>query len=290
MSHAGSERLRAAAYHAGLRKAERSRVHEDFLAGRLDVVVATTAFGMGIDKPDVRYVLHAGVADSLDSYYQEIGRAGRDGEPAEAVLFHGSADLGLRRFLSAAPPDPEAIAQVLAAVNAADTPPLRRDLAQQTGLSTHLVGRCCSLLEQVGAVRFDRRNRLHLGSSEGDPVGEAVRLAESRRQVERSRLDVMRDYAETTGCRRRFLLSYFGEELAEPCGNCDCCHNGTAQEHARDSRESPYPLDSQVRHVEFGTGQVLQYDGDRIVVRFDEVGYRTLSLAAIEENELLEQL
>jgi ATP-dependent DNA helicase RecQ len=295
MSHSdtfpsGGDRLRAAAYHAGLRKAERARVHEDFLAGRLDVVVATTAFGMGIDKPDVRYVLHAGVADSLDSYYQEIGRAGRDGEPAEAVLFHGSADLGLRRFLSAAPQDPEAISQVLAAVKAADTPPLRRDVAEQTGLSTQLVGRCCSLLEQVGAVRFDRRNRLHPDDPEGDPVGEAVRLAETRRQVERSRLDVMRDYAETTGCRRQFLLSYFGEELPKPCGNCDCCHNGTAQEHARDSRESPYPLDSQVRHAEFGTGQVLQYDGDRIVVRFDEVGYRTLSLAAIEENDLLEQL
>ncbi|ONI73763.1 recombinase RecQ [Kribbella sp. ALI-6-A] len=289
-SPSGGERLRAAAYHAGLRKAERARVHEDFLAGRLDVVVATTAFGMGIDKPDVRYVLHAGVADSLDSYYQEIGRAGRDGEPAEAVLFHGSADLGLRRFLSAAPPDPEAIAQVLAAVNAADAPPLRRDLAQQTGLSTRLVGRCCSLLEQVGAVHFDRRNRLHPGSSEDDPVGEAVRLAETRRQVERSRLDIMRDYAETTGCRRHFLLSYFGEELPEPCGNCDCCDTGTAQKHARDRGESPYPLDSQVRHAEFGTGQVLQYDGDRIVVRFDEVGYRTLSLAAIEENDLLEQL
>ncbi|WP_432936003.1 RecQ family ATP-dependent DNA helicase [Kribbella sp. CA-253562] len=283
-------RLRAAAYHAGLRKAERARVHEDFLAGRLDVVVATTAFGMGIDKPDVRYVLHAGVADSLDSYYQEIGRAGRDGEPAQAVLFHGAADLGLRRFLSAAPPDPEAIAQVLAAVNAAGSPPLRRVLAQQTGLSTRLVGRCCSLLEQVGAVRFDRRNRLHPGSSEGDPVEEAIRLAETRRQVERSRLDIMRDYAETTGCRRQFLLSYFGEEMPEPCGNCDCCHNGTAQQHTRDRRESPYPLDSQVRHAEFGTGQVLQYDGDRIVVRFDEVGYRTLSLAAIEQNDLLERL
>ncbi|ADB32868.1 ATP-dependent DNA helicase, RecQ family [Kribbella flavida DSM 17836] len=284
-------RLRAAPYHAGLPKAERARVHEDFLVGRLDVVVATTAFGMGIDKPDVRYVLHAGVADSLDSYYQEIGRAGRDGEPAEAVLFHGQADLGLRRFLSAAPPDEQAVAQVLAAIQAAGTPPLRRDLAQQTGLAVQLVGRCCSLLEQVGAVRFDRRNRLHPSSSdEADLVSQAMRLAETRQQVERSRLDMMRDYAETTGCRRQFLLSYFGEELPEPCGNCDTCHNGSAEQHARDSRESPYPLDSRVRHTEFGVGQVLQFDGDRIVVRFDEVGYRTLSLSAVEENALLEQL
>jgi ATP-dependent DNA helicase RecQ len=122
----------AAPYHAGLRNGDRSAVHEAFLGGDLDVVVATTAFGMGIDKHDVRFVVHTGIADSVDSYYQEVGRAGRDGEPAAAVLFHGPSDFGLRRFLAASAPDEEALAQVYAAVSATGSPLLRQDIAEQT--------------------------------------------------------------------------------------------------------------------------------------------------------------
>ena len=92
---------RVAAYHAGMKAAHRQRVHEEFLGDELDVVVATSAFGMGIDKPDVRFVVHAAAPESLDSYYQQIGRAGRDGEPAEITLFHHPEDLHLQRFLTA---------------------------------------------------------------------------------------------------------------------------------------------------------------------------------------------
>jgi superfamily II DNA helicase RecQ len=86
------------AYHAGLPARRRDTVHERFLDGAPVIVVATTAFGMGIDAPHVRFVLHADAPESLDSYYQELGRAGRDGRPAEAVLFHGLRDGGARRF------------------------------------------------------------------------------------------------------------------------------------------------------------------------------------------------
>ena len=107
----------AASYHAGMKSGERDAVQERFMDSDLEVVVATTAFGMGIDKADVRWVFHSEISESLDSYYQEIGRAGRDGEPAQAVLFYRSEDLGLRRFFSAGGHvEVDEIAQVLDAV------------------------------------------------------------------------------------------------------------------------------------------------------------------------------
>src|SRR4051794_9769438 len=107
----------AASYHAGMKAAERDAVQERFMDEQIEVVVATTAFGMGIDKADVRWVFHSEVAESLDAYYQEIGRGGRDGEPAEATLFYRSEDLGLRRFFAGTGHvEVDEIAQVLEAV------------------------------------------------------------------------------------------------------------------------------------------------------------------------------
>jgi ATP-dependent DNA helicase RecQ len=277
---------RAKPYHAGLRKADRSATHDAFLAGAVDIVVATTAFGMGIDKPDIRFVVHAALADSLDAYYQEIGRAGRDGASARAVLVHGPGDLGLRRFLAAAPPAQDTVAQVLQAIREAERPVLRSGLAERLDLSRTLVGRCCSLLEQVGAVRFDHRNRVHPADESDSAVAEAVAIAETARRVTQSRLDMMREYAETRGCRRQFLLSYFGDDLADPCGNCDTCDAGLPR--AAAASTSPYQVNDRVLHQEFGEGAVLRTESDRLVVLFDEVGYRTLSLTAITENGLLE--
>ena len=98
---------------------ERDAVQERFMDGEVGVVVATTAFGMGIDKHDVRWVFHAEVAESLDAYYQEVGRAGRDGEPAEIVLFYRSEDVGLRRFFAGGHVEVDELAQVLDAVRRA---------------------------------------------------------------------------------------------------------------------------------------------------------------------------
>jgi ATP-dependent DNA helicase RecQ len=276
---------RAEPYHAGLRKADRTATHDSFLAGTIDVVVATTAFGMGIDKPDIRFVIHTALADSLDSYYQEIGRAGRDGANARAVLVHGPGDLGLRRFLAAAPPDEDTVNRVLDAVREAEQPVLRSTLAELLGLSRTLVGRCCSLLEQVQAVRFDHRNRLAPVGRSTSAAAQAVAIGESARRITQSRLDMMREYAETRGCRRQFLLSYFGDDLADPCGNCDTCEAGLPQPTATGT--SAYRLNERVRHQEFGEGAVLRTEDDRLVVLFDGVGYRTLSLQAIADNDLL---
>ncbi|WP_235934378.1 RecQ family ATP-dependent DNA helicase [Agromyces humi] len=124
-----AEGVRAAAYHGGMGARERQAVHEAFLAdgpAGFDVVVATSAFGMGVDKPNVRFVVHAAITESLDAYYQEVGRSGRDGGPASAVLHYRPEDLGLRAYFAAGRPRAERVASVAAALDAAGVPLLVR--------------------------------------------------------------------------------------------------------------------------------------------------------------------
>jgi ATP-dependent DNA helicase RecQ len=283
--------VRAAAYHAGMKGVDRDDVHARFLDGRLDVVVATSAFGMGIDKPDVRYVLHAAAPASLDAYYQEIGRAGRDGDPAEVVLLHHASDLNLQRFLTARRPKPAALRAVLDVLG--DAPLTPAELRTRGGLGAARTTAAVNLLEQVGAVVTRPDGWLHRSEMPaGAAVERATEIAEQRRDVVRSRIEMMRGYAETTDCRRRQLLGYFGEQVVDPCGHCDSCEAGTARaaDPAEDSAAADDGLDSRtrVRHPEWGDGVVMSTEPDRVTVLFAEHGYRTLALAAVRENDLLE--
>ncbi len=282
----------AAVYHAGMRAADREATQSRFMAGGLDVVVATTAFGMGIDKADVRFVLHAEVADSLDSYYQEIGRAGRDGGPAEAVLFYREAYLGLRTFFASGSADETALRKVATLVHHAGEPVAPRALAEEMDMtSTRLVG-LVNLLEEADALEVTEDGAIvpaDDGATLRQAAAAAVEVAESHKKVEQSRLTMMRGYAETRGCRRQYLLAYFGEQLDAPCGHCDTCEAGAALEQP-DADTSPFAVLGRVEHREWGEGLVMRYEGDRIVVLFDEMGYRTLSLPTVARLGLLREL
>ncbi len=264
--------LRTTAYHGGMRRAERDEAQRRFTDGDVDVVVATSAFGMGIDKPDVRFVLHADVPDAPDSYYQEVGRAGRDGDEARGVLFFRPEDLGLRRFQTARVPERDDVLEVART--------LRKEPTRRSALPRRLA-RLRTLVQDARALAGD--------APPAKVADEALRLAEERRRMDTSRLEMMRGYAETSQCRRQYLLAYLGEELDEPCGRCDTCRGGSAAEHQVGGSDRPFEVGASVRHTEFGTGTVMGYEADdRVTVLFESQGYRTLSLEAVEQHGLLE--
>ncbi|NUR69464.1 MAG: ATP-dependent DNA helicase RecQ [Hamadaea sp.] len=276
----------AYAYHAGLSAAERAEVHDAFLHSDRAIVVATSAFGMGIDKPDVRFVIHAAPAESLDSYYQQIGRAGRDGQAATAVLYFRPEDLRLPRFFSSGKVDSALIEQVATSVRDAGGPIRLDDVAEALDVSRSRVTRSVNLLQAASAVLTTPDGLVWRGEIEAAAAVEAAAAeAEQMRTIELTRVEMMRGYAETEDCRRQFLLGYFGEELDELCGNCDTCAAGTAEDKA--GLDTGFAVQSRVRHAEWGPGIVMREEEDRITVLFDEVGYRTLALKAVRARNLL---
>jgi ATP-dependent DNA helicase RecQ len=272
----------AAAYHAGLSRSERDEVHRRFLADEVDVVAATSAFGMGIDKPNVRFALHASVPESVDTYYQQIGRAGRDGEPARAVLFYRSEDLSLGDLFATRHADEDALHAVYAVLGS--TPKRLKQLRSDVEVNGRKLTATVNLLERAGAVTSGKDGFAATGLPAEAAVARAVEMADVGERVDRTRVEMMRSYAETTHCRRQFLLAYFGDFLSDPCGNCDRCHEKGA---AAGDEESAIALGTPVEHREWGSGVVLHGARDRVTVLFDHYGYRTLSVDAAEENDLL---
>jgi ATP-dependent DNA helicase RecQ len=271
----GEAGRRTAVYHAGLGHRRREGAYDDFMTGEADTIVATSAFGMGIDKPDIRFVVHAQVPESPDTYYQEVGRAGRDGGPAVGTLVYRPEDLALGRFFSPAVPKEVDVRRVLHALRAGDRDPA--GLAERSGLGRRKAGRILNLLDVVvgaGAATSAKRQ-----------VSGVLSIAEAHKRLERSRVDMMRAYAETDRCRAEFLVGYFGEQV-ERCGGCDNCRAGTAP--PPPSGSADYPVQARVDHDEFGRGVVTDVEDDRITVLFDDVGYRTLSLEVVDAEGLLQ--
>jgi ATP-dependent DNA helicase RecQ len=264
-------------YHAGLPAHERHEAMEAFLDGSARVVAATVAFGMGIDKPDVRWVLHADPPPSLDAYYQEIGRAGRDGEAAHARLLFRAEDFGAAVHLASRGVGAGAVAR--AAAMLADGSRVR-PTRELTGALVRLV--------DLGAAVWDADGGIQWTGALDVPAALAASEVETAREneVERTRLEMMRRYAEHSGCRRSFLLSYFGQDYPGPCGNCD---NDRAARTAEPPGE-PFAVGERVTSDRFGEGTVQRYDGDQMTVLFDEHGYHDLLVPLVVERRLLRRV
>ncbi|WP_374581946.1 ATP-dependent DNA helicase RecQ [Pseudoduganella sp.] len=205
-----------ALYHGKLHATERRQNQEMFMSGARRVMVATNAFGMGIDKPDIRFVIHLQVPASLEAYYQEAGRAGRDREVADCTLLYFHEDKRVQQFFLARQyPDAALLRAAFDAVAAGERP---RDKRSQVALK---------LLKEGGWLRQDRKLQYRLVGTAPRPI-DLDRLAEQYREKQerdREALAQMVSYAQSGYCRWKLLLDYFGDQSAgiERCGVCDNC-------------------------------------------------------------------
>lgn len=213
-------------YHGGLKAKERDEIQDLFMKGEVPVIVATNAFGMGVDKPDIRFVYHADVSDSVDAYYQEVGRAGRDGDPAEAVLFYRPGDISAQRYKTGAgrvsSADLRAITDALVSKEKSAS---AQELSHDTGLSARKVINIVHKLEEVGAAEKLTSGEVQLlqKKTSAQMLEAASEQQKAQKDLRSRRLQQMQLYAEGRSCRRAFLLRYFGDNFTGPCGNCDRC-------------------------------------------------------------------
>ena len=257
-------------YHAGLDPTTRERVQRQFLSGKLEVVVATIAFGMGIDKADVRTVVHTALPGSVEQYYQEIGRAGRDGLPSRTILLHSFADRKMHDFFLER--DYPAITELtrVAALLTSDYQ-MPDILRQRLKMDAESFDKAVEKLIAQGAATIDMAGNVR--TSEDAPHRSAWRKGyDDQLAFRRDQIDRMVQFAESPRCRMAALIQHFGDTAdgLRPCGHCDFCapQSATAQtfrppttEEERQLRAVLRALDGQTRatgklHTELSTGEL----------------------------------
>ena len=218
-------------YHGRMKASDRKQNQEAFMAGELKAIVATNAFGMGIDKPDIRFVVHYQMPGSLEAYYQESGRAGRDGATALCSLLYQLNDRRTQQFfLGGKHPkfdDILAVYQSMETLNAADTPVTLPTLQEHANtVARGKVRVVLSLLKEMKLVKELRGSQFRLMRPDVQRAAleELARLSEGKTEKDKEKLERVMQYGQSAMCRWRLLHDYFGEEMEEErCGTCDNC-------------------------------------------------------------------
>jgi len=265
-------------YHAGLTDEQRKKAQDRFMEGKSDVAIATNAFGMGIDRADLRFVIHYDIPGSVEAYYQEAGRAGRDGEPSRCELLFNYADVRTQEFfIEGANPTREIIANLKGALkNLCGRGPIRMsitDIADQlpAAKNSMAVGTALYLLERGGFISRDyRQGSRTYTTSLVEPVRAFDELEidfaklDAKRERDLGKLHRMIAYADHRGCRHEFILQYFGDDEAAPhCAVCDNCLTHVSSDRRLPTEEETITIQKVLSCIarvngRFGRGRIAQ--------------------------------
>ena len=284
-------------YHSKLQKAERERVHDHFMGENVKVVVATNAFGLGIDKASIRFVIHYDLPGSVEAYTQEAGRAGRDGEESLCALLYRQSDTRVQNyFLTGKYPDVEEVQKVFGTLQyfeSQDNGVSLSDLRKISQLPLTKLKVILALLKKGSFIQNVTKTTYGLSPLLKTKPDLSLNLAsyETKRSYDQSKLAMMLQYCETRSCRRKFILNYFGEDYDLPnCGACDNCRArlaaGEADEPAElDAATGVFRIGDIVFHRKFGQGTVERAERDLVTVLFPSHGYKTLLALAVSREE-----